>query len=147
MKGLALAALAGVVVALAFSSSSATLTAPGIVRVTATTISDFTRAGDRFTVSLVYNRRITQAAIGSAIMRCDYVGRGGPLGDSSWLCNAVYSFPRGKITVAGLVKVRSYYVLAVTGGTGIYSNVSGELVGSTISTSPRVERLLFGLEI
>lgn len=142
-----LAALVGAALALCFPGGAEPLEPPGgIVRVTSETIRQFTKAGDKTTVILLYNRGITQAAIGNGVMSCDFVGRGGPLGSSTSLCEATYSLPRGRISVSGIVKTRSYYILAVIGGTGIYSNVRGELVGNTLSLGPRVERLLFGLE-
>ncbi|MBA2724514.1 MAG: hypothetical protein H0U53_00860 [Actinobacteria bacterium] len=41
-------------------------------------------------------------------------------------CHGLYTFPRGSIRVAGPVLLSSY-VLAVTGGTGLYNNVRGAM--------------------
>jgi hypothetical protein len=136
----------GILVAAISGSSAPSLPGPGFVRVTATAIRQQRSFGDRTTVSLIYNKRIVQHSIGNAILSCDYVGRGGPLGSGTQLCEAVYSMPHGKILASGVVKLRSFYILGVTGGTGLYSNVGGEVVVSTFACCPRQERLLFSLE-
>lgn len=66
--------------------------------------------------------------------------------DEVALCEAVYALPRGKLVALGTRSRRDYYVLPVVGGTNLYSTVQGSLVASTISFTPRKERLLFSLE-
>lgn len=62
-------------------------------------------------------------------------------------CLATYTFGKGQIMLQGTRRRRSSYVLAVTGGTGVYSDAGGVLLAETISDHlPRVERLLFSLE-
>jgi len=61
-------------------------------------------------------------------------------------CIATFVLPKGKIMVQGTRHRRDYYVLAVVGGTGIYSASGGTLIASTVSREPRRERLLFSLE-
>jgi len=98
-------------------------------------------------VYALHNRRLTTAAIGYSVLSCTFIGARGALGtDGIYQCAAVYALKRGKITAAGIVKTRSYYVLAITGGTGIYSNVRGQVLASTRDEMPPEERLLFGLE-
>lgn len=82
--------------------------------------------------------------IGFSTMTCFAFGR--VLPGSISQCTATYVLPLGRIIVHGVRKRRDYYVLAVTGGTGIYSRASGTLVASTIALNPRRERLLFSLE-
>lgn len=141
-----LAALA-VAVVLWTPAMSPALPGPGVIRVTATQIRTIVREGDTMHVSLIYNRPAFRAAIGNAILSCDFVGRGGPLASGTQLCEAFYSLRKGRIVASGIIKERAFYVLAVTGGTGLYSNVKGELIVSTIAESPRQERLLFSLEV
>lgn len=102
---------------------------------------------DEFWLYQTYNRRITGAAIGYSVLRCEFYGRGGPLGTGVSDCSAVYAFARGKIVARGILKSRSYYALAIVGGTGIYSNVRGQVLVKTIGSRPHEERLLFGLEV
>jgi hypothetical protein len=82
--------------------------------------------------------------IGYSAMVCTYLGDVLP-GTVSY-CNATYVLPRGKIMTTGTRQRRDYYVLAVVGGTGIYSTASGMMIASTITRGPRVERLFFSLE-
>lgn len=82
--------------------------------------------------------------IGYSTMTCIAFGKTLPGAISQ--CTATYRLPLGKIVVTGTRKRRDFYVLAVTGGTGIYSRASGTLVASTTALNPRRERLLFSLE-
>lgn len=140
------AVIAAALMLLLGAGGGSSLPGPGFVRVTTLQLQRLEDRGDVVTVSLLYNKRIQPGAIGNGILHCDFVGRGGPLGSGTHLCDAVYSLPHGKIMAHGLIKSRSFYVLAVTGGTGLYSNVGGELVASTFACCPREERLLFSLE-
>lgn len=101
---------------------------------------------DEFWLYHLHNTRITPAVIGYSTLRCEFIGRGGVLGTGASDCSAIYSLAKGKLTARGIVKSRSYYALAVTGGTGIYSAMSGQVLASTIAARPHEERLLFGLE-
>lgn len=82
--------------------------------------------------------------LGTMTLICTFLGRVLP-SDSSF-CQAEYVLPRGKIIVSGTRQRADYMVLAVVGGTGVYSRASGVLVQSTIALGPRRERLLFSLE-
>jgi hypothetical protein len=126
------------------AGGASSLSGPGIVRVNAEQIDVIQQLGVKTRVSLIYNPRITPRPIGNALIQCRFVGKGGPLGSGTSYCQAVYSLPHGKIMATGLAKRRSFYSLAVTGGTGLYSNVGGEVIVSTFA--PRQERLLFSLE-
>lgn len=129
--------------------AAAPLSGPAVIDITQTQIRQQGRLtridDDEFWVYQLYNRR---AAIGYSLLRCERVGVGGPLGsDGVNECFAVYALAKGKIMAHGVMKRRSYYALAVTGGTGIYSNVGGQVLATTISSRPHEERLLFGLEV
>ena len=122
------------------ASSSSSITNPALIRVTAETVLD--RDGTQG--SWIRDKHGTR--IGWAIVVCRDLGSGGPLGSATAMCAATYLFPRGRIQAAGTRKVRTSYTLAVTGGTGLFSNVGGQLLVETVKERPRVERLLFSLE-
>jgi hypothetical protein len=129
------------------SSTAPSLPGPGIVRVQAETIRSKKLGDEKFSMALIYNPRITVRAIGNVTMLCKFLGVGGPLGSGTQFCRATYSMPHGKIMAMGLIKKRSFFSLAVIGGTGLYSNVGGEVIVSTYAYPPRQERLLFSLEV
>lgn len=121
-----------------------------VINVTQTQIRHFgdqAQVGDdELWIYQLYNRRITRAAIGYSTLRCEYYGSGGPLGSGVSDCAAIYSLAKGKIIARGLVKSRSYYALAVVGGTGLYAHYGGQVLASTIGSRPHEERLIFDLE-
>lgn len=144
LKPLAVAALAIVAFAGIVTASGSTLDGPGLIRVTAVTsteIDDGLRLTQASWLRDKHGRRI-----GWAIVVCRDLGEGGPLGSGTSLCDGTYLFPKGRIQATSTRKSRASYVLAVTGGTGLYSNVGGVLLVETISERPRSERLLFSLE-
>ena len=55
--------------------------------------------------------------------------------------------PAGKLTVSGLLLYRGLYDLAVTGGTGLYSNVKGTLTVTRIRQNPTGDVLFFRLVV
>ncbi len=79
--------------------------------------------------------------IGQAVLTCMALGRAVP---GTSLCDAVYTLPKGRLVAHGTRRRSDYYVLPVTGGTGVYSHASGSLLAEKIA--PRRERLLFSLE-
>jgi hypothetical protein len=97
-------------------------------------------AGDTEIVRLaLYNRRITNRAIGHAELVCTYtVG-------SSRLCQGTYFLPKGKLVVSGSILFRQLFQLAVVGGTGLYDNARGTLTATRTSKRPYREFLLFRL--
>lgn len=148
-----LAALVGLAATCAalLASSSPSLQGPALINITQGQVR---HAGlqrvigdDEFWVYYLHNHRITKAVIGYSIMRCEFYGRGGPLGSGVSDCAAIYSLAKGKIVARGIVKTRDYYTLAIVGGTGYYSNVRGEVVATTIKELPHVEQLVFSLEV
>ena len=60
-------------------------------------------------------------------------------------CQGTLIMPLGRIMYMGARRSAAYYVLAVVGGTGIYSGVGGQYQARTISTDPRVEYVLVSL--
>ncbi len=132
------------VVAVVGAGGAQSITGPALIRVTAVT--DFERGldGPDVQVSEIRDRRGDR--IGWAVVLCRDLGSGGPLGSASAYCSGTYSFPKGRIQTAGIRKSRSSYVMAVIGGTGLYSNVGGVLLVRTFIARPRTERLLFSLE-
>ena len=135
-------ALAALSAALLFAASSAPSTAlkgPGIIRITSRQ-TGFTRVdtgvpgrspGDmEISQVQLYNTRIRQKPIGHGQLVCIYTG------DSSRNCNGTFVLPGGKLVVSGSLIYRSLYDLAVTGGTGLYSNVRGTLIVTRIRQKP-----------
>lgn len=121
------------------------LNRPGIIRITAT-ITKTTGpippyiGSTTIEIANLYNRPKYQGRIGTEIMACTYSGDS----QKRFLCRGSFSLARGKIQVAGTRRGRSYYVLAVTGGTGFYAGVTGQLVGAKIG--PKIDSLAFGLK-
>ena len=88
---------------------------------------------------LLYNKGITRQAIGRSNIVCTYTDR------RFRQCNGTYSLPKGKIVVAGSMRYRGFFKLAVVGGTDFYNNVRGSLSGTLIGRGPRREVLVFRL--
>jgi hypothetical protein len=137
---LAVAALASIVLLAAGAAHS--LDGPRLVRVTAVTVIEQGESEETSDV-LFTNVDLRGSAgnrVGSGSLRC-VTGLAG-VDD----CLGTYVLLRGKIMVQGTRLRRDFYVLAVVGGTGIYSNVGGTLLATTLELGPRRERLLFSLE-
>jgi len=139
-----LVALALAVVAIVGASGAQSITGPALIRVTAVT--DFERGLDGPDVQVSTIRDRHNNRIGWGVVLCRDLGSGGPLGSASAYCFGTYNFPKGRIQTTGTRKSRSSYVMAVIGGTGLYSNVGGVLLVRTYIARPRTERLLFSLE-
>jgi hypothetical protein len=89
--------------------------------------------------ALLYNRRITPRPIGHLELACTFMV--GP----SRTCQGSIFLPKGKLVIGGPIYVRSFYQVAVLGGTGLYDNARGFMTGTRISRSPRSELLLVQL--
>lgn len=123
---------------------------PGTVRVTAVEVRhvhvDQGVAGssvgdlDVYNVSL-FNKRIRTKSIGRGTMTCTSVGGNGQS------CSATYFLPKGEIVTSGVISSRLIYELAVTGGTGLYSNVRGTLTVTSLTRKPPTELLVFRLGV
>jgi hypothetical protein len=88
---------------------------------------------------LLFNKGITQKAIGHSDIVCTYTGR------RSRQCIGTYFLPRGKIVVSGSLRYREFFKLAVVGGTDLYDNVRGSMTGTMLARGPRRELLVFRL--
>ncbi len=141
---LILVTLALALVAAIGVGSAQSIDGPALIRVTAVT--EFERGLDGPDVQVSTIRDSHGDRIGFAAVLCRDLGSGGPLGSASSYCFGTYSFPRGRIQTTGIRKSRSSYVMAVAGGTGLFSNVGGTLLVRTTRLSPRAETLLFSLE-
>jgi hypothetical protein len=151
MKFPVLAGIAGALLVGVFTLSGAqALDRPGMVRITDSegrhTHVDGGRAGasvgdlDVYTL-LLYNKRIRTKAIGHATMTCTAVDTNGQS------CTATYFLPKGAIVAQGVISSRLIYVLAVVGGTGLYSNVRGTLTVTSLRRKPPTELLVFRLSV
>ncbi len=144
---LAVVCVAALVVAFVERPSSAE-TGPAQIRVTARQIAstevDFGRRGAgpgdmHITAAQVYNVRITPRPIGSYELVCTTV-RG-----ISRSCQGTLVLPRGSVVVAGTMRHRPLYHLAVIGGTGLYDNARGTLTVTRQASRPTRDVLVVRL--
>ena len=147
--------LSGALVGLALLTGSVTqgspeLTGPGTVRITSLDVkvslvnrgAPSRGAGDVLLIrQLLFNKAIRKAPIGHSDLVCTYTGH------KARQCSGTYSLPRGNIVVAGSLRFRDFYKLAIVGGTEIYDNVRGTLTATMYSRRPRREILLFRLVV
>jgi len=132
------------------TSGSSELTAPGKITLTTRQISmSFNDTGSRgrgpgdlvLIRELLYNKGIRKAPIGHSEMVCTYTGK-------RWQqCSGTYFLPRGKLVVAGSLRYREFFKLAVIGGTDLYDNVNGSVSATMYSRNPRRSILVFRLTI
>jgi len=132
------------------TSGSSELTSPGTIKLTSRQIGvsldntgDLSRGpGDVVVMrELLYNKGIRKAPIGHSEMVCTYTG-------ARWQqCSGTYFLPRGKIVVAGSLRYRGFFKLAVVGGTDLYDNVRGSVSSTMYSRGPRRAILIFRLTI
>jgi hypothetical protein len=144
-----LGAVLGVMLAVvATASGSTAATGPGTIRITDTLVRHtYVDVGPRgrgagdldFFRQLLFNKRITQRAIGHSDVTCTNTGTG------SMSCTGTYFLPRGKIMAGGVVASRLFYELAVYGGTGLYNNARGSLTVTFLGGLPAQELLVFRL--
>jgi len=141
------------VVAFALVTGSVTrgspeLTGPGTIRITSRDIQvaldnrgPVSRgAGDVLLIrQLLFNKGITQKAIGHSDVVCTYTGT------RSRQCTGTYFLPKGKIVVSGSLLYREFFKLAVVGGTDLYDNVQGSMTATLLGRKPRREILVFRL--
>jgi hypothetical protein len=144
--------LAGVVLLTgSVTKGSPTLAGPGTIRITSRDVgvsfdnrgAPSRGAGDVILFrQLLFNKGIKKAAIGRADLVCTYTD------SKTRQCNGTYYLPRGKIVVAGSLRYRDFFRLAVTGGTEIYDNVRGTLTATRCcARNPRQEILIFRLSV
>ena len=142
--------LVGVLVAVAVGgSSSRAATGPAQIKITDREVrvvrvdvgARGTSPGDIEVIHYrLFNRRVTKNAIGRADLHCTFVD-----GGRARLCQGTYFLPRGKLMVAGSMRFRQFYDLAVVGGTGLYDNARGTLTVTRTHTRPIRNLVLFRL--
>ena len=109
------------------------MTGPGTIRITSLDVKvSFLNRGPRsrgtgdvlLIRQLLFNKGIRKAPLGHADLVCTYTG------PRARQCSGTYSLPRGKIVVAGSLRFRAFFKLAVVGGTELYDNVRGSLTAT-----------------
>jgi hypothetical protein len=147
---LVVALLSGFSLGAAQAPGAGVLDRPGVIRVTDLEVKhsnvDVGKGGrspgdlDVYKV-LLYNKRITQKAIGHGETICTNTG------NTTLSCNATYFLPKGKIVASGVIGSKLLYELAVIGGTGLYNNARGTLTVTSLNRSPTRELLVFRLVV
>jgi hypothetical protein len=126
----------------ASTTSTTSLTGPGIVRITSVTsrftVVDLGRRGAspgdmEITRVRLFNKRVRKRPLGNGQLVCTRTG------SNFRNCNGTYVLPAGKLVVSGAVIFRDLYDLAVVGGTDKYNNVRGVLV---VTRLRRTENLM-----
>lgn len=121
-------------------SPGGALDKPALVRIVSVEIrasAEGQEPGDHFVaLSVLYDRN--DRVIGHGSISCTRSF------ENLSTCESTYVLPRGKIMAQGTRHSRRYFVLAIVGGTGLYSNVGG--VVDTRMIASRKHRLLFSLE-
>jgi hypothetical protein len=132
------------------TQGSPTLAGPGTIRITTREVevrmddrgAPGRSAGDVMVIrQLLYNKSIKRTPIGTTDVVCTYTS------SSARQCSGTYDLPRGKIVVAGSIRFREFYKLAVIGGTEIYNNVRGTMSATRYGRNPRRELLIFRLVV
>lgn len=130
------------------TQGSPALTGPGTIRITSVDVkvslvnrlAPSRGTGDVVLIrQLLFNKGIRRTAIGHTDLVCTYTG------PRARQCSGTYSLPRGTIVVAGSLRYRDFFRLAVVGGTELYDNVRGTLTVTRYTKSPRREIILFRL--
>lgn len=121
-----------------WESTSDAGTGPAIIRITDRQLTQKrvdlaprgTSAGD---LEIVRHRLFDRAksVIGRSELVCTFVDN-----RRSRSCRGTYILPRGKIVVGGALQYHQFYVLAVTGGTGLFDNARGTLTVTRTARRP-----------
>jgi hypothetical protein len=124
--------------AIPWESTSDAGTGPAIVRITDRQLTQKrvdlgprgTSPGD---LEIVRHRLFDRArnVIGRSELVCTFVDN-----RRSRSCRGTYILPRGKIVVGGSLQYHQFYVLAVTGGTGLFDNARGTLTDTRTARRP-----------
>ena len=132
------------------TQGSPSLKGPGTIRLTALdySVSFVNRGpssrgtGDVLLIrQFLFNKAIRKAPLGHSDLVCTYTG------PRARQCSGTYSLPRGKIVVAGSLRYRAIFELAVVGGTDLYDNVRGSLTVTKLTKKPRREIVFFSLVV
>jgi hypothetical protein len=139
---------AGLLLGSPAASTSSGVTGPGLIRVTSQEVSvrriDVDGSGRgpgdmEIVKQSLFNKRIRARAIGHSELLCTFVNR------QARNCQGTYFLPRGRLVVAGSLRFRLFYELAVIGGTGLYNNARGTLIVTRTGTRPTRDLVLFRL--
>lgn len=126
-------------------ASAAKQITPGLwhIRITSQLISKSIRDENKISASALYNKTISSNAIGNSVTYCIPIGHKRTLPKGTQFCRTVFRMPLGQIVTAGIVTSDLYYKLAILGGTGVYSNIGGEVLIQATKLVPRKEKLVF----
>lgn len=134
----AILALAAVAAALVVPNSGAVQPGPATIRVTSERLSSRVIDGDvDVSVYAIFNRPAFPRAIGAAVITCRKAAA------AATVCYEYLRLSRGQVVAEGLIVDKTFYRLAVTGGTGYYDNIGGTL--TVRATGPRTQQLVFDL--
>lgn len=119
---------------------------PSRILISDRVVSESQKYGYKVIKTLLYSRAFPNS-IGNSVLICDEIGSArGPIPPGAMQCTGTYRFANGNIIVSGYMGKRGLYTLAVTGGTGLYSNAgAGQMAAVTIDLSPREQQLEFTL--
>lgn len=109
----------------------------GLIRVFATTMHEVNDGRVHLVVKTVRDKR--QRVVGEIGQVCI------DLPSDRQECAGTLLMPLGRLTYAGLRRSARFYVLAITGGTGIYVGSTGAYQSTTVAVDPRVEAILVSL--
>ncbi|HEY6963130.1 MAG TPA: dirigent protein [Gaiellaceae bacterium] len=143
----AAAAAAGCATAVTAAVSASGATGPAQIRITDEAVSRSVapppNGGVAGTTEVIaqrlFNRHISNRAIGRSQIVCTYVDR------RNRSCLSTYVLPKGSLVAAGAVSTRLLYDLPVVGGTGLYDNARGTVTVTATHVRPRREVLVFRL--
>lgn len=122
------------------------LTNQSVIAITSKAIDDRGTSAGVATVYSLYNRGLTSNSIGNGVLLCTSISGDGPIPFNSKFCWGSYRIAsNGNIEVQGLARRPLDTVLAIVGGTGMYSNARGTLHIIRYASNPVRERLVFRL--
>jgi hypothetical protein len=143
-------ALAAALVTAQIAIPAAELKEPGTIRVTGRQTQsarvDVGRRGlspgdEEISASLLYNKGVRKTPIGHGQLVCTVTSQ------RFRQCSGSFVLPAGKLVVSGILLYRGLYDLVVVGGTGLYENVRGTLTVTMLDPRPRLDLLVFRLEV
>ena len=88
----------------------------------------------------LYDRRAPKNVIGRAEFQCTFLDT-----VRTRSCQGTYFLPRGKLVVAGSMRFRQFFDMAVIGGTGLYDDARGTLIVTRTATRPVRNLVVFRL--
>ena len=118
---------------------------PGVnyIRITSQVITKDKKGTIKYAAYALYNKPTYIHSIGNGVSRCNNIGNRRTLPRGTQVCNYIFRFPLGQIVTAGVVTSPVYFKLAVTGGTGLYANIGGQVQVITTKLKPLKQNLSF----